>query len=400
MTSKAVVLGANYYIGLDIIRSLGACGVDVVAIDYSKAGTYGFHSRYLSEALVAPHYKEDPKGLLDYLIEYALRQSKPPVLFPSADPYVEFIDSNMGLLKEYYLMPNMQQGLYTKVMNKDTLHDLAIKHGVKVPETLRIDDEDFWDKVDSAIKYPCIVKPIDSPTFVSAFRKKLFIVNSKEELEEAIDKAKAVRLEVIVQRIIPGFDDHMYTFDAHLNQDSKVTHWTTCQKYRQYPINYGASVYTEQKHVPDLYDIGSPFLEAIDWKGFAEIEFKKDAETEEYYLIEINVRTTNLNSLLRKVGLNMPYIMYSELTGHAPVPKAITENTGLVFWYAYEDLLAVKDYLRTGQLTFGKVFKSYFKRKAYAIWSIKDPMPALAFLGQKFARIFNKLFKRNKKIIA
>ncbi len=49
------------------------------------------------------------------------------------------------------------------------------------------------------------------------------------ELKEAISKAQEANLDVVVQRIIPGFDDHMYTFDAYLDQNSKVSHWITCQ---------------------------------------------------------------------------------------------------------------------------------------------------------------------------
>src|SRR5699024_9083445 len=156
------------------------------------------------------------------------------------------------------------------------------------------DDERFDERIEEEIKYPCLVKPVDSPTFVAKFRRKLFKVYNKEELTEAINKAKKADVEVIVQRMIPGFDDHMYTFDAYLKQDAKVTHWMTCQKLRQYPVNFGASVYTVQRHVPELYSIGASFLEAIQFKGFAEIEFKKDAETGEFYLIEINARITNL----------------------------------------------------------------------------------------------------------
>src|SRR5699024_7123431 len=129
-----------------------------------------------------------------------------------------------------------------------------------------------------------LVKPVDTAAFTERFRRKLFKVHSEKELEEAITKSKKAGLQVIVQRIIPGFDDHMYTFDAYLNQDSKVTHWATAQKHRQYPINFGASVYTVQKYVPGLYEIGAPFLEAIKFKGFAEIEFKKDEETGDFYL--------------------------------------------------------------------------------------------------------------------
>lgn len=395
MKNKALILGANYYIGLSIIRSLGVHGVPTVAVDYSRKGTYGFNSKYCSETLIGPDIKKDPEAMVKFLIDYAKKQNHKPVLFPSADGYVEFIDRYASVLKDYYLFNQTEENIHTKVMDKKLLHLIAKEHNVLVPETVKVDEENFKEKVEEYIKFPCLVKPTDSPSFVAKFRKKLFKVYNMEELEEAVKKATDANLEVIIQRIIPGFDDHMYTFDAYLNQDSKVTHWTTCQKYRQFPINFGASVYTGQKFVPELYEIGAKFLESIGYKGFGEIEFKKDAETGKFYLIEINTRTTNLNSLLFKVGLNMPYIAYRELIGDPMEPKAITKDTGLVFWYAYEDFFAVKDYLKTGQLKLIDVIKSYNKPKAYAIWDVKDPKPAFAFLGSKVKRVFEKVFRIN-----
>lgn len=390
MKNKAVILGSNYYIGLSTIRCLGIHGIYTVAIDYSDQDRYGSDSKYCSEKLIAPHYRNNKEEFILFLKNYAEKQSSPPVLIPCHDSYVEVIDEYLDELKKYYLIPQTEKGLYTKVMNKETLHRLAEENGVLVPETVRVNEDNFFEKIETIIKYPCIVKPTDSPSFVAKFRKKIFMVNNKEELEQAIEKANNAGLEVIVQRIIPGFDDHMHTFDAYLNQDSKVTHWTTCQKYRQYPINFGASVYTGQKYVPELYEMGSKFLETIGYKGFAEIEFKKDADTGQFYLIEINARITNLNSLLYKVGLNFPYITYRELTGQPLEPKAVTENTNRVFWYVYEDMLAIKGYIKTKQLSVGQVISSLFKPKAYAIWSLDDPKPAFNY----FKMMASKVFKR------
>ncbi|WDC83604.1 carboxylate--amine ligase [Caloramator sp. mosi_1] len=392
--NKAVVLGANYYIGLSVIRCLGSEGVKVAAVDYSKKGTYGFYSKYCSEILIGPHYKEQPKEFLEFLIDYAKKQEHPPVLFPCADPYVEFVDEHLDVLRQYFLIHKIEQGLYTKLMNKGTLRDLALEHGVRVPETISVDEENFIQKVEEQIKYPCLVKPVDSHTFVAKFRRKLFKVYNREELLSCVQMAKDAKTEVIIQRIIKGFDDCMHTFDAYLNQDSKVTHWVTCQKMRQYPINYGASVYTKQKYVPELYDIGAKFLEGVKFKGFAEIEFKKDEETGNFYLIEVNVRTTNLNNLLYKVGINMPYIAYRDLTGNPLPPDAVTKDTERAFWYAYEDILAIKEYIRTKQLTLSQVIRSFFRPKAYAIWDISDPKPFFVFLNSKISRIFDKIFKR------
>lgn len=397
MNNKAVILGCNYYIGLSTIRCLGVHGIHTVAVDYSTQNAYGSKSKYCSERLIAPHYKENSRGFIDFLKDYASKQSATPVLIPCHDTYVEIIDEYFDELKESFLIPQTEAGIYTKLMNKETLHRVAEEKGVAVPETVRVEEENYLDKVDTIIKYPCIVKPVDSPSFVATFRKKLFKVHNKEELLEALDKAKKADLEVIIQRIIPGFDDHMHTFDAYLNQDAKVTHWVTCQKYRQYPINFGASVYTGQKYVPELYDIGAKFLEEMKYKGFAEIEFKKDAETGQFYLIEINVRITNLNSLLYKVGVNIPYITYRELIGQPLEPKAVKKDTNLVFWYGFEDLLAIRDYIKTGQLTLKQVLVSLFKPKAYAIWDWKDPVPAFIFLQILAGKVLNKFTGKKEK---
>lgn len=397
MQNKAVILGNNYYIGLSAIKCLGVHGIHTVAVDYTEDERYGAESKYCSEKLIAPHYKNDSDAFIDFLIDYAKKQDEKPVLLPCHDSYVEAIDTKLDELKKYYLIPQTEQGLYTKVMNKDTLHQLAMEKGIKVPETIQTNDPDFYEKIESVIQFPCLVKPVDSPAFVSKFRKKLFKVHTREELDEALQQAKDADLEVIVQRIIPGFDDHMHTFDAYIDQKGKVTHWVTCQKHRQYPINYGASVYTVQKHIPELYKIGSSFLEAIGFKGFAEIEFKKDAKTGDYYLIEINARITNFNHMLYKVGINMPYITYMDLTGNPLEPKAIQSDTNVAFWYGYEDMLAVRDYLKTGQLSIGTVLKSLVRPKVNAIWDWNDPKPGITFIKSKFGRKFSAFSRSQVK---
>lgn len=393
MMNKAVILGCNYFIGLSTIRCLGMHGIHTVAVDYSSEYNYAAESKYCTERLIAPHYKTEKKAFVQFLIEYAKCQSRQPVLIPCHDSYVEVIDEHLGELKKYYLITQTEQGLWSKVMNKEILHTLAMEKGVLIPETVRIDEENFLEKVEETIKYPCIVKPTDSPAFVAKFRRKIFKVQNRAELEDAIKKANDAGLEVIVQRIIPGFDDHMYTFDAYLNQESKVTHWVTCQKYRQFPINFGASVYTVQKYVPELYEIGAKFLEDINYKGFAEIEFKRDAETGKYYLIEINARITTLNSMLLKAGVNFPYITYLELTNQGIGTKAVTHDTNYAFCYAYEDMLAIKDYIKTGQLSIPKIIPSLFKKKTYAIWDWNDPRPAFTFLKMMNSRVFSRLSK-------
>lgn len=391
--NKAVVLGTNYYIGLSIIRCLGREKIYTIAIDYTQKDTYGSKSKYLNEHIIAPNFKTEKEAYLNKLIEIAKNESENPVLYPSADPYAEFIDENLDILKEYYLIPMEKQGLWTEVMKKESLIKLAQQNDVLVPETVEIDDPNFKEKVVEMIGFPCIVKPTDSPKFVSEFRKKIFYCNNIKELEDSIERAKDKQIEVFVQRIIPGFDDHMYTFDFYVDKTGKVTHWTTCRKLRQFPINFGASVYTEQKYVKELADIGIPFIEKIGYRGFGEIEFKKDEKTGRYYLIEINTRTTNLDNLLYKSGLNFPYIQYKDMINDNLSPKVIDYDTGYVFRYFFEDRLAIRDYIRNGQLSRLEIYKSLFRKKAPAIWSISDPLPAFNYSYILIKKALNKIIK-------
>ncbi len=391
LANKAVVIGVNYYIGLSVLRCLGRRGVPTVACEYD-ADAYGLRSKYVDEVWEMPDMKVSRRAFIDKLIEYGMLQKEKPVLFPCHDNYVECIDEYLEELKKYFLIPIEIQGLPTRVINKDTLRELALEHDVLVPPTIYEDEENLFEKVAHEVGYPCLVKPIDSPAFMKVFRKKVFVVEDESQLKEGMRKAEDAEIPVMIQRIIKGFDDHMFTYDAYLNHEGRVTHWMTAQKLRQWPINYGASVFIRQRHVLEIAEVGKNFLEDIGWRGFAEIEFKKDAETGEFYLIEINARTTNFNGMIERAGLNMPYICYRELTGSPLEDEAITEDTGLAFCYFFEDFMARRQYRRTGQLTRRKMLSDFFKyRKVYAIWEWGDTKPFFHYARQMIRKIAKKL---------
>lgn len=86
MKNKAVILGSNYYIGLSAIRCLGIKGIHTVAIDYSNRERYGAKSKYCSEKPIAPHYKKDKEGFVEFLKEYAEKQDLPRFLYHAMTP--------------------------------------------------------------------------------------------------------------------------------------------------------------------------------------------------------------------------------------------------------------------------------------------------------------------------
>ena len=75
-------------------------------------------------------------------------------------------------------------------------------------------------------------------------------------------------------------------------------------------------------------------------------------------MIEINARTTNLNALLDKVGINFPYIAYREMIDRPLEGYYIDYDSKVYFRYLQEDLMAIRDYLKTKQISIYKILKS------------------------------------------
>ncbi|WP_418968514.1 carboxylate--amine ligase [Alloscardovia omnicolens] len=392
--NKAVVLGCNYYIGLSVIRCLGTQGVHVVACDYNLKKSYAARSKYVKEFLTVNTLNHfDDQACAD-LVAYGKKQSEKPVLFPTHDKYVEFIDTYYDQLSQYYLISQAADGLNSKVLDKWTLGELAQKHGVRIPQTISVSDEQLEEKVQS-IGFPCMIKPVDTVVFTKVFRQKIFLCDNMETLREKIKACADHNIEVFVQELVPGFDDHMLTYDFYINREGTTTHYMTAHKFRQWPINFGASVFTEQKYDQRLVDIGKDFVEKIGYRGFGEIEFKEHEKTKEIYLIEINARTTNFNNLIYKVGLNMPYVAYLDVTGQLNETKYLTHDTNYAFIYALEDFFALRAYSKTKQLSFFKGFFQIFTKKlAPAIFAWSDLKPWFAFNVMIMGKVWRKITRR------
>jgi len=55
-------------------------------------------------------------------------------------------------------------------------------------------------------------------------------------------------------------------------------------------------------HEPEVEQIGISFLRKIEYKGIAEVEFKKDSRNGTFKMIEVNTRIWTQNNLRRDVA--------------------------------------------------------------------------------------------------
>ncbi len=400
MNREVLLLGSNYYNALSAVRSLGKNNIPFSIAEYDL-NSYSLKSKYFNKDNLLKINKLSPsteKDLLSKLITWAKSKSHKPILIATHDNYMLFVDKYLHELKDYFLITLQEQGLATNIMIKSNLHKLAEKNGLNVPLTLNInlnniDDEVF--KIEKYLEYPLIIKPGESAPFVAKFRKKVFEIYNREQLIEHLSLIKLHNFECVAQQVIKGSDEHMLLYDAYVDSHGNINHEFTGQKLRQWPIKFGASCFMHSKINPELAEIGRNFLKSIKWRGFAEIEFKQDAENGKYYIIEINARHTNFNQLLVDMGFDITMLTFQDLYGLELIPNnfAQAEQPDFAFCYSHEDRHSIRSYIDNGLYSKDKI-KEQNKNKivTYAIWNPMDPLPF-------FKYCFNKLITmiKNKK---
>ena len=392
-----VFLGANYYTGLGGIRTLGRRGVPVYALDYNFTNAYGLSSRYVYRRVLCPNINTNEEELVQFLIDFAVNFPQKPVLIPSHDAYVLMLSRLSDVLAKHYLFHQMPPGLLEQIIDKRGLYELAQKHQAKMPQTFFPASPEDDEETANNITYPCLVKPTYSHLFMKVFHKKCFVAQNTEELKAALKLARDANIEVMVQQLIPGFDDHIYLLEAFIDQNGNATHTMTAQKLRQYPANFGVSTFTRQCYVPEIIEPGIDFLQRMGFRGYCEMEYKKHAETGEYYLLEINARLSSLNVLFDACGIEFTYLIYRDLIGQALPPKHLKQNLNLAFYHLYEDIFSVRGYRRSKQLSWKEIILPWLKhKKVYAIWAWDDPLPAFHFIKMIIGKTLRSKFLKSK----
>lgn len=392
MHVPVVLLGANFYTALGAIRTLGRRGIPVIALDYHFPTAYALSSRYVTERILCPDVNKDEKALADFLLQLGRKFSERPVLMATADSYALLISRFSDELSQYYRFPDLASGLLESIIDKKGLHHLAMRHNLRTPLTYIVDEKADLGAIADAIPYPCIIKPALSHKFVKIFRQKCLFASDKSELVESLTLAQSSELEVMVQEIIPGFDDQMFVFDVYIDRNGNATHTLSGQKLRQFPINFGSSTLTHHFYDQILIDLGLDYMRRLNYRGYGEIEFKKDPRSGDYYMIEINARLSTLNILFDKCGVEFTYIMYRDLIGD-PLPEFhLRKDQPWAFWHAYEDMISVRAYLRKKQLSLPQVIRPWLSHhKAHAIWAADDIMPLFSFARVILNKVFGKL---------
>lgn len=149
------------------------------------------------------------------------------------------------------------------------------------------------------------------------------------------------------------------------------------RKLRQSPPFFGVSRVAELvKENPTLREATVEILRRIGFRGMVSAEFKLDPRDGIFRFLEVNGRSPLFNALLRKAGLDMGGLAWSEYVEGRLEPARPNGWPG-VWINLHADVLYSVLY-RHARISLADFLAPYRRPKIEAVWSARDPVPFLA----------------------
>jgi predicted ATP-grasp superfamily ATP-dependent carboligase len=372
----AVVLGDLY-----LARCFGGTGVPVV-IAGSDPTDVIFRSRHARRAVtIAPW--DRPERVLADLEDIASTCADRPVLFYDNDEQLAFVSRNRERLLEHYRLLLPDAAVVEALIDKRQFGAFAQARGLPVPRQLAARDVDGPDAVLATLRLPCVIKPdvrkgwFSHPTLFVDGPHKAFLVSTAAQLRARwAEVARHIR-DFVVQEYVPGGEDQIYSFHAYVDETGATKGWFLGKKVRTFPRNAGISTFLELVHDPRLADLGFEIVRRTGIVGPMKMDFKRDASTGAFHLLEINARFNMWHRLGAASGVNLPVVAYRSLTGF-DVPPEADYTTGIRWLSLANDLRSfLRSYRPSGELGWLEWLGSLRGRKVYDVFQWDDPMPFL-----------------------
>jgi len=312
-----------------------------------------------------------------------------PVLYYGDDALLLLVSRQRAELARYRLLlppPDLVEAL----VDKSRFAELANELGLPVPRTLRSTDAACAADVLRRLTLPVVLKPachigwLHSAVVASVGggRRKALQADTEAELETLLVGVREFSPAFVIQELIPGDEDQIYSFHAYVDARHRVLGHYIGRKIRTYPMHAGISTYLTLVHDDAVREAGLDATDRLGVVGPLKLDFKRDPRDGRLYLLEVNPRYSLWNHLGAACGVNLPLIAYRDLTGERAQPQR--EYRTDVRWLSFgDDMRAfVRDYRPAGALSVADWLRSFRGPKVYDVFAWRDPWPLVVSVAR------------------
>lgn len=366
--------------GLNVVRALGLARIPVI-VATAERDEPGVFSRYCHAHWGLPPFTDATAAVasLDTLASFLATCFPQPVpLFVSNDDALRFVHAHRAHLQGRFRMLLNEPATTEALLDKDRFAEFARAHGLPVPRTIA------WDELPSHAG-PVLLKPArkggwppgEALSRLFSDNKALLRASGADAHADAI--VAECRNEIVFQEYIQGADNELWCFDAVADGNGRVIASHTGCKHRCFPPLTGDSSYIELAEDAELDALGRDLARDAGLKGIFNMDFKRDARTGRFHLLEINARCNLWLYIGARNGINLAKIHYEHLVNGA-VPEQ--PRYGSRFrWIDFKlDRAAYRALAGDGRLTLRRWLRSLAAPKVYSVFAWRDPMPLIGAL--------------------
>ena len=389
--------------GLNVVRALGLGGIPVVLASADDADPARF-SRYCAAHWSLPPLTQ-PAAVLDRLESLAARLAgmhmRMPPLFFSNDEYLRFVLAHRERLGQRYSLLLSDDAVAWALLDKARFADFAAERDLPVPRAFS------WDGSDGPAlaehREPVLVKPAEKlaaadVSVVGALfdgGKALVRPSGAETMADA--RIAALHDRLVFQEYVEGDDSALWCFDAVADEHGHVLASHTGRKLRCAPPLTGDSSYIELARNDELEALGREIASRLPLRGIFNMDFKQDARTGRWYLLEVNARCNLWLYMGAMNGVNLARVLYRYLV-HRERPAAMRFRQRYRWIDFALDRSAGRELARGGKLTRSAWLASLLRPKVYSVFSWRDPEPLTRMFAararNRLARAANRLALR------
>lgn len=368
----AIVIGSRMQ-GLAVIRSLGSMGVPVVVLRYHR-GDIGYGSRWVREVVGCAHPEHEPARFLATLERLADRFPG-ALLVPPSDTSVAAVAAHAERLSRLgYVLAAPRSNVVASCLDKPSTYELARSAGVPAPTGFVLHGADDLERFATEARFPAVLKPTVSHRYKAVFGRKWTRVDSVAQALIHYRAAREAGFDVLIQELVPGDELCGANYNAYAWDSGCVD--LTADKIRNSPPETGSPSVVVSRKIPELAEAGRRLLAALGYRGYANVEFKRDPRDGLYKLIEVNARHNLSAAMAIRAGINFPRLEYlHRMYGEVPAPHDYAEG---VHWIDItRDLRVAPAYLRRADYSVRRFVQPYLTRPVFAVASRRDPRPAV-----------------------
>lgn len=368
----ALVLGGG---GIEVVRALGFAGIPCcVVAPRNDAARFSRHvTQVFNWDWTAPLEEHDER-LADRLVRYGQSGLAPPVLFYCWDESMIFVSRYREQLRQAFRFVVPHASLVESLADKELFRSLAEKHALPVPPTrVLVPGEDGSPPDTSPLNWPIVVKPTRRDrrwnAVESAGAAKAIRIDTSEELHRLWPDL-AVAGPIIGQQYIGGPESRVESYHVYVSESGEIVGEFTGRKIRTLPLANGYTTALVITNEADVIELGRSLVRRLDLRGVAKFDFKRTQDGK-LYLFEINARFNLWHHPGARAGVNIPALVYADLTGDRSQTARI-QPIRPVEWFHPKDFLAAR---RSGMPVFA--WANWAVRcEAKAFWAWNDVGPS------------------------